>query len=57
MAEMGLQPNDNVGIYSQNMEKYLITDFAAFANRAVMVPVYATSSPVQVSYIVNDAQI
>jgi len=54
---MGLQPNDNVGIYSQNMEKYLITDFAAFANRAVMVPVYATSSPVQVSYIVNDAQI
>ena len=57
MAEIGLNPNDNVGIYSQNMEKYLITDFAAFANRAVMVPMYATASPAQVRYIVNDAQI
>ena len=57
MAEMGAQPSDNVGIYAQNMEKYLITDFGAYANRAVMVPMYATSSPVQLSYIVNDAQI
>ena len=57
MAEMGLNPNENVGIYSQNMEKYLITDFAAYANRAVMVPMYATASPSQVSYIVDDAQI
>lgn len=57
MAEMGLNPNDNVGIYSQNMEKYLITDFAAYANKAVMVPMYATASPTQVSYIVDDAQI
>src|SRR5690554_6597152 len=57
MAEMGLNPNENVGIYSQNMEKYLITDFAAYANKAVMVPMYATSSPSQVKYIVNHAQI
>jgi len=57
MAEMGVEPNDNVGIYAQNMEKYLITDFAAYANKAVMVPMYATSSPSQVSYIVHDAQI
>lgn len=57
MAEMGLQPYDNVGIYSQNMEKYLITDFAAYANKAVMVPMYATSSPMQLQYIINDAQI
>ena len=57
MAEMGAQPSDNVGIYAQNMEKYLITDFGAYANRAVMIPMYATSSPVQLSYIVNDAQI
>lgn len=57
MAEMGLNPNDNVGIYAQNMEKYLITDFAAYANKAVMVPMYATASPAQVSYIVHDAHI
>ena len=57
MAEMEVKPKDNIGIYSQNMEKYLIADFAAYANRAVMVPMYATSSPAQVEYIVNDAQL
>jgi len=57
MAEMGVQPYENVGIYSQNMEKYLIADFAAYANKAVMVPMYATSSPMQLSYILNDAKI
>ncbi len=57
MAELQIQPEDNVGIYSQNMAKYLITDFAAYANRAVMAPMYATSSPSQVEYIVNDAQL
>ncbi len=57
MAEMGIKPEDNVGVYSQNMAKYLITDYAAYANRAVMVPMYATSSPDQVSYIVKDAKI
>lgn len=57
MAEMGVEPNDNVGIYSQNMEKYLVADFATYANRGVMVPMYATSSPEQVGYIVNDAHV
>lgn len=57
LAEMGLVPTDNVGIYSQNMEKYLITDFAVYANKGVTVPLYATSSPMQVSYIINDARI
>ncbi|MBF6597402.1 MAG: long-chain fatty acid--CoA ligase [Fermentimonas sp.] len=57
MAELGVNPNDNIGIYSQNMSKYLITDFAAYANKAVMVPMYATSSPNQIKYIVKDASI
>ena len=57
MMETGILPNDNIGIYSPNIEKYLYTDFAAYANCAVMVPMYATSSSSQVEYIVNDAQI
>lgn len=57
MAELGVEPNNNIGIYSQNMSKYLIADFAAYANKAVMVPMYATSSPSQVKYIVEDASI
>ena len=35
----------------------LFTDFGAFANRAVTIPLYATSSPAQAQYIINDAQI
>lgn len=57
MAEINIKPHENIGIYSQNMAKYLITDFAAYANRAVMVPMYATSSPSQVEYIARDASI
>lgn len=31
--------------------------FCRFANRAVTIPLYATSSPAQAQYIINDAQI
>ena len=55
MAEIGVVPGDRIGVYSENMVEYLITDFGAYANRAVMVPMYATASISQVEYIVNDA--
>ena len=55
LAEIGVEPGDRIGIYSENMAEYLITDFGAYANRAVMVPMYATASISQVEYIVNDA--
>lgn len=57
MAEMGVKEGDNIGIYSQNMPQYFFVDFGAYANRAATVPIYATSSPNQVEYIVNDANI
>lgn len=57
MAEFGIVEYDNIGIYSQNLPQYLITDFAGYANRAVLVPMYATSSPAQIEYIINDANI
>ncbi|MCC8134745.1 MAG: long-chain fatty acid--CoA ligase [Tannerellaceae bacterium] len=57
MAEFGIKEEDKIGIYSQNMPKYLYTDFAAYANRAVTVPMYATNSPAQIEYIINDAAI
>jgi long-chain acyl-CoA synthetase len=57
MAEIGAEVQENIGIYSSNMYQYLLVEFGAYANRAVNVPIYATSSPHQVEYIVNDAQI
>lgn len=55
--ELGISEHQRVGQFSQNMTENLIVDFALFANRAVMVPFYATSSVSQVEFIVNDAQI
>ena len=57
MVALGIGEQENVGIFSQNKPECLYVDFAAFANRAVTIPLYATSSPTQAQYIINDAQI
>lgn len=57
MAAFGIKEQDTIGIYSQNMPQYLYTDFAGYANRAVSIPMYATSSPAQIDYIINDASV
>jgi len=57
MAEMGVEEGDKIAVYSQNMPQYLFTDFGSYANRCISVPIYATSSPSQVEYIVNDADV
>ena len=57
LAELGVQEEENIGIFSQNKPECLYVDFGAFANRAVTIPLYATSSPAQAQYIINDAQI
>ena len=56
-VQLGVQEEENIGIFSQNKPECLYTDFGAFANRAVTIPLYATSSPAQAQYIINDAQI
>lgn len=57
LVELGVQVEENIGIFSQNKPECLYVDFGAFANRAVTIPLYATSSPAQAQYIINDAQI
>lgn len=53
---LGLKPQECIAVFSQNMPEILITDFAAFRNRAISVPIYATSSKSEVDYIVTDAK-
>lgn len=53
----GVEEQDNIGIISQNMPQCIITDFAVYANRAVVVPMFATLSSSQIFYIINDANI
>ena len=51
----GVEPQGRVCLFTQNCPEVLITHFAAFYNRAIPVPIYATSSRDEVAYIVNDS--
>lgn len=57
LLELGVEEEENIGVFSQNKPECLYVDFAAFANRVVSIPLYATSSEAQAQYIVNDASI
>ncbi len=57
LIEYGIEVQENIGIYAQNMPQCFYTNFGIFGVRAVEVPVYPTSSPEQVKYIVMDAGI
>ncbi len=54
---LGVKEEENIGIFSQNKPECLYADFAGHANRAVSIPLYATSSATQAQYIIDDAQI
>jgi len=56
-VELGVVEHQRVAQFSQNKAENLVVDFALFANRAVIVPMYATSTVSQVEFIVNDAEI
>ena len=56
-VKLGVEVQENVGVFSQNKPECLYVDFGAFKDRIVTVPLYATSSEAQVHYIVEDAGI
>ena len=51
----GVEPQGRICLFTQNCPEILITHFAAFYNRAIPVPIYATSSRDEAAYIVNDS--
>lgn len=57
LLELGVNEGDRVGQFSNNMAENLIVDYALFSNRAVVVPMYATSTASQVEFIINDSEI
>jgi long-chain acyl-CoA synthetase len=57
LIRLGIEPQENVGIYSRNSPWWAIADYGIYAAGAVTVPVYATNSAAQLAWIVNDAGI
>jgi len=55
LLQAGVEPQGKVAIFSQNCPEILITHFASFYNRAIPVPIYATSSKDEAAYIINDS--
>lgn len=56
MARLGIKEHDNIAVFTQNCLGGFVVDFAAFANRAVIAPLYATSSVEQISYIIQETE-
>ena len=57
LLNLGIKPQEMIGVFSQNCIEYLYTDFGAFGVKAVSIPFYATSSEQQIQYMVQDAGI
>jgi long-chain acyl-CoA synthetase len=50
-------PGDAVGLLSTSRAEWVQTDFAILSTGGVTVPIYATYTPEQIAYIVNDAEV
>ncbi len=53
-AAAGIEPGDKVGFIARTTYDWTLVDFALFYAGAVMVPIYETSSPAQISWNLSD---
>ncbi|MGW4891125.1 AMP-dependent synthetase/ligase [Kitasatospora sp. NPDC004240] len=51
----GVRPGDRVGVMSRTRYEWTLLDFAIWSAGAITVPVYETSSPEQVEWILGDS--
>lgn len=51
----GIQPGEKVGFLARTTYEWTLIDFALFYAGAVMVPIYETSSPSQIQWIMEDS--
>ena len=57
LLNLGVKPQENVAVFSQNCAQYLFCEFGAWGVRAVPIPFYATSSEQQIQFMINDAKV
>jgi len=54
-AAAGIQPGEKIGFLARTTYEWTLIDFALFYAGAVMVPIYETSSPSQIQWILEDS--
>lgn len=57
LVELGIRVQENIAVFSQNMPEDFYVDFGAYGVRAVTIPFFPNSSPSQIKYMVDDAEI
>jgi len=57
LLAQGIGVQDKIAIFSNNMPRWTIADFAALQIRAVTVPIYPTNTPDQAAYILQNADV
>ncbi|MDO4790336.1 MAG: long-chain fatty acid--CoA ligase [Porphyromonas sp.] len=57
LIEFGVAPQDCVGVFSENKDKVFYADLAIYSIRGICVPVYATSAPEQLQFILSQTGI
>ena len=57
LMELGVEAGERVGIFSPNRPEWTVADIAILTVGAVSVPVYATNTPEQLRYVLDDAAI
>jgi long-chain acyl-CoA synthetase len=55
LVAAGIEPGDRIALMSGSRYEWMLCDFAIWTAGAVSVPVYETSSPVQVAWILRDS--
>ncbi len=52
----GIKPGDAVGLMSRTRYEWALTDFALWFAGAVPVPIYETSAPAQIEWVLSDSE-
>ncbi len=55
LVAAGIQPGDKIGLICKTRYEWTLIDFATWFAGAVLVPVYETSSPTQIQWILGDS--
>ena len=57
LAELGVEPGQRVAILSANRVEWHLADLGTLLNGSVTVPIYPTSSPSQIAYMLGYAKV
>lgn len=57
LLKLGIDIQESVAIFSQNMPEWIVADLAIMSVRGVTVPIYPTNSTTEAKYIIKDAAV